>query len=125
MGDGVSGERDEADEAPAETPAETAERNLVVPGERRIGEGGGHHRLEPADERYRGDGIPQAGERKAAQLLEQKPGLHRHRGEADDGLRDVLNALQTPRCFRSAVDDPYERPVRRHSLPEHGGEHKA
>src|SRR5271165_2595665 len=119
VGDGVGGERRQGDESPAQPPAEMKERDLVVPGERRIGERGGGDRSQPAGGRDRGDRIAQAGERQSVQFLEQKPGRYGHRAQSDDRPRDVLNPPLA--LFAGHLTSHAFGP----SLPEQGREGKA
>ena len=120
MGERVSGEGDEADEAPIQPPAEMAERDLVVPGERAIGGGGRSDGERPAQRRDRADRILDLGERKTAQLLEQQPGRECHRPEADDRPQDVDHPFHA----RSAPGAPApDAPAL--SLHERGGGRKA
>ena len=120
MGERVGGERDEADEAPAQPPAEMTERDLVVPGERAIGGGGRSGGERPAQRRNRADRILNLGERETAQLLEQQPGRECHRPEADDRPQDVDHPFHA----RSAPGAPApDAPAL--SLHERGGGRKA
>src|SRR5271163_2784653 len=69
--------------------------DLVVPGERGVGEGGRTDRQEPPGGRNRKERALQAGERQPTQVLEQEPGGYRDGDEADDRPCGVMNALHS------------------------------
>src|ERR1700678_3445004 len=69
--------------------------DLVVPGERSVGEGGRTDRQEPPGGRNREERTPQAGERQPTQVLEQEPGRYRDGAEPDDRPCGVMNALHS------------------------------
>ena len=110
VGDRVSGEGDQPDEAPAQPAPEMGERDLVIPGERAIGEGGRDDRQRPMERRNRGDGVADVVEGQAPQFPEQQPGRKRDRAKPDRPATEppspVSSLIPRPTPARAASSFP-------------------
>src|SRR6185437_6667724 len=104
MGERVSYERDDADEAPAQAPLEMLERDLVVPSQRRVGETGGDDRASPAQRRDRLQRIDDLARRMRTQLPVEQKGRESDGRQSDEGPKTLLPSFHALASVAWAVN---------------------
>jgi hypothetical protein len=101
MAERIGDERDDADEAPAQPAPEVQERDLVVPGEGGVGEGGGENCERPTARRDGLEGVQNFSQGMAAQFLEQQVAGKRDRAEPHEGPYPLPPLFHAPASVAS------------------------